>query len=474
MGRFVAVFGGATALGQLSQLLWLVAGSRVLSRGDFGRVLAAQALYGVLQLAVDNGPAFFGARLAAAGRLTLGERGRIVRLRLQLGFGAGAVALAIGAAGGGRFWAAVSTFVPALVLFAVLRYWEPFGYGDGRPWSAYLVLRSAGPALAAGVFALVSVHFPVFVPGLVECGVILVVALAFRLTPFRDVVLALRAPRGPWRGALAIGVPTVIGQLGLFAGPVLLGAFGSAAAAAIVAVGVRLITGINQIAGIIATAIFPRLASRLDLAEGRDESKLFVIGGAVVIAVVGASGAFACALPGFVVNLFLHHRSAEAETSVILAVSAAAAATLTLLATMLLIARGFERVLLRVYGAATAVTLTGDLLILRLHVSHPARWAVVALTAGQILSAAFFARYGAKFMPGIRTEIARAMWASVALASALLAAAAAASLRPYVAAVMALVAVAALVFLGWSASQGRGEGDSDADDREDEVLGHRR
>src|SRR5688500_8126409 len=82
--RFAAVYTGATLLAQVGQLVWLTAGSRAMSHSAFGTVLAAQALYGVLQFVVDSGATYHGARLAAGGMLDAATRSSIIRVRLQL------------------------------------------------------------------------------------------------------------------------------------------------------------------------------------------------------------------------------------------------------------------------------------------------------------------------------------------------------------------------------------------------------
>jgi len=83
MKAFAARFGGATLAAQAGQIIWLAAGSRAMPRDRFGTILAAQALYGLLQIAVDNGSAWHGARIAAAGALDDDRRGEIFRIRLQ-------------------------------------------------------------------------------------------------------------------------------------------------------------------------------------------------------------------------------------------------------------------------------------------------------------------------------------------------------------------------------------------------------
>src|SRR5690349_14770255 len=64
--RLFAVFGTATVLAQAGQFVWLTIGSRAMDRSAFGTVLAAQAIYGVMQFLVDSGPTYHGARLSAA------------------------------------------------------------------------------------------------------------------------------------------------------------------------------------------------------------------------------------------------------------------------------------------------------------------------------------------------------------------------------------------------------------------------
>src|SRR5215212_1866827 len=100
--RFATIFGSAVVVSQFAQLVWLTSGSRTMSAGAFGTVLAAQALYAFLQTVVDSGTALYGARLAAAGELDAGGHGSVARLRVQLALGGVSVAGAVGAVGGTR------------------------------------------------------------------------------------------------------------------------------------------------------------------------------------------------------------------------------------------------------------------------------------------------------------------------------------------------------------------------------------
>ena len=216
--RFGAVFGSAILIGQLAQFLWLITGSRAMSTRAFGAVLAAQALYAPCRSSSTPGPTFYGARRAAAGTLDDGTRSSITRLRLQLALASALVALAVGAAGGPRSLSATAPFAVALLLFGALNYWERFGLGDSKPWSAYVVARAAGPALAAGIVVAFGGTLPVYAVGLLECLAIVAVSVGFRLGSWRTARLAFHAERGPWRSVVPISLPGVLAQLGLASG----------------------------------------------------------------------------------------------------------------------------------------------------------------------------------------------------------------------------------------------------------------
>ena len=93
------------------------------------------------------------------------------------------VTLAVGAAGGKTSVAANAPYLAALVLWALFNYWEAYGRGDGRPLSAYLVLRAWGPPLIALLFLLAGSDLPTYAAGIAECVALVVVETAFRLAP---------------------------------------------------------------------------------------------------------------------------------------------------------------------------------------------------------------------------------------------------------------------------------------------------
>lgn len=416
-------FGSATLVGQLCQLAWLVAASRALSPDAFGLVLAAQALYGVLQYAADSGSALYGARLAAGGRLDDPQRAAIVRLRLQVAVAGVTIALAVGVIGGRDMLMAISPFSLALFLFAVLTYWERYGAGDSGPWSAYLVLRSAAPATAAAVALLLGRNLPLPAAGAAECAAIVLVGAAFRLRPGAALVSARSARPGPWRSVVAIGLPSLLWQLGLAFGIVVLGASGAAASAAALAVGIRLLTGLNQLTGVISTALFPRLAGE-STPGSADESMVVGLSVTGIVVLAGAASGLLLAMPEQIVGVFLPHAGSEAQTTAILCIGAAACASYVVLATMVLVARGAERLFLPIYGLSTFVALVGGVGVVLAAPESPAIWMAAVLLGTQLLTAALLDRASRQFAPSLWRDLKRGpqIAASVAAVSVLAAA----------------------------------------------------
>ncbi len=421
-----------------------------MSRAAFGSVLAAQALYGVLQFVIDNGSGFHGARLAAAGRLDANARASLVRLRLQVALPAIVLVGGVGAVGGRELLEAVSPFTLALALFALLTHWERFGLGDSGPWSAYLILRGVGPAATALVFLAAAGRLPVFVPGLVECAVVGVVGLAFRLRPSTNLVRALSAARGPWRSAVDIGLPTLIGQFGLAAGTILLGMFGRPVAAAEFAVSVRLLTGVNQLSGVLATAFFPDLArsgSASDGDEGAMRSAITLIF-QVMVALVALVNTALLFRTSFVVGIFLEHPSLDAQRTALVTLGASGASSYLVLVTLVLIARHGERSFLPIFALGTAVTVAAGLVVSVADPRSASLWMASGLAAGQLLCAVLFAARGAELLPQLRKVLWAAAATAIGFAAAGAAAAAAAGLRTELAALELALGFAALGTIG--------------------------
>lgn len=416
-GRRVLYLGGAASAGNLAQLAWLAAGSRAATTSVFGAVLAAQALYGVLQVLVDNGPASHGARLAASGELNDAMRRSLVLIRLRLASFAGCVGLAIASAGGTTTFLAFLPFAAALVAFALLNVWEPYGRGDSAPWATYLALRSVGLAAVAVLFLAVDASFPVALAGGVECAIIVATALSFRLRPMEGLRRTLRAAPAPTGTITRIGLPALVGQAALASGTVLLNTVGLAAAAATYGVGLRLLTGMNAVNGVIVTALFPRLARVRGSWEAAEKDD-----GAVRLMLRSLAGV--CALASGVSMLlapalgqaFLGRSGPEVEATMVLALGVSGASVSIMVVTSVLVARREEAIVLGSYALGAALTLTGGLLVLVAEPDRPALVVAGALAGGQCLNATVLAVRAAGRLPKLRGPMVFSAAAAIALA----------------------------------------------------------
>ena len=447
--RLFAIFGTATVVAQLGQLLWLTAGSRVMTRSGFGTVLAAQALYGVLQFVVDNGAAFHGARLAAARALDARTRASIVRVRLQLAALAALVMFAIAAVGGARSLTATAPFAAALVLWALFNYWEPYGLGDGRPWSAYLVLRSVGPPACAIPFLIAGGFLPLYVSGIAECVSLLAIAFLFRLHLFRALRSALSAGPGPWRRVLTVGLPSIAWQVGLASGTVLLAATGSAAAAAVLGVGVRLLTGVNQLAAVLVTSLFPALAragtSAAPLRSRQEHRRTIDLAARFVVVLASAALAIFLFREAFFIDAFLHNADVQAGRTAALVLGTAGVAGVSLLTTFVLVARHREGIAAFAFTAGTAVAVIAGAVVVAGSPADEALWMGAALAAGQLTSMLLVLRGTITAVPELRRSLSVAGGLAVVLLVGALIAATAEQTRSFVAAGCLLVAVATFV-----------------------------
>jgi O-antigen/teichoic acid export membrane protein len=453
--RLAVLLAAATIGGQLAQLGWLAAGSRVMSSVEYGTVLAAQAVYALMQIVVDNGPAFYGARLAADGTLDRQTHSSILRLRLQLGAAASVLTLVLGGAAGTVSLEAASPFAGAVILFALFDYWRPFGAGDGRPFAAYVLLRSTGPALAAGVFLAADVRFPAYGAGLIECGVIVVVATAYGLRLIGGFRNALVAAPGPWRGSLKMGVPVVIAQVALASGTVLLNIASAATAASSLAVGVRLLTGVNGLSGVLAASLFPRLAkgrNKLIETAGSDRQRVSVALRVVLMLSAAAAGVV-CLKAGPVVDLFLNRDDSGARATVILMVGSTGMAGYLLVVTMVLFARGHESVVLRAYAAGGGLTVALGVVVAVSSFSQPAVAMAVAFAIGEAVAVGLIRWSATALIAGLRTTLTAAGAGSYGLLGAAAVAAFAPTMRAPLAAVLA---ASGLCLLGATLFEWRG------------------
>lgn len=414
--RSAGLIGGATLGSQISQLLWLTAGSRVMSLHAFGAVLAAQALYAVLQNPLDIGTFYYGAREAADRPLADEERGSLVRIRLTIAVVAMCVGVAFAIVGEPKTMQAVAPFILALPLFALLNAWERYGAGDALPWSSYLLLRTAGPALAAAAFLLANSSMPLFVPGVVECLSIAGIAAVFGLQLPRNLLLALRARTGPWRSVTHIGAVSIFSQLTLASGTLLLSVSGANAAAAVYAVGMRLLTGLSGLMGVLGTALFPRVArnAKRDSGSLDDDTAAIRLAVRIVVCVCAAATIVVIAASSQLSRLFLNHTTASASVTLILIVCVAAAATLATTLAAMIIAREGERHLLRPYFVMVAVTILGGVCAILVQPADPVPVAV-ALIVGQLALVFGVAVRAERELPALVGDIRRGVAFAVLL-----------------------------------------------------------
>ena len=405
--------GAATVLGHGSQLLWIGAGSRVMSPSTFGAVLVAQALYGVLQMVVDNGPATVGARLAARGELGPAQVGELVRFRLTVAICVAPAALGLGAAGVGGSLATTAPFVLALLLFAVFNVWEPYGRGQARPLAAYMFARSAVPAAVVLGMLAAGGTFPGALAGVLECVVLVALAVLFRQHPIEELRLAVRAGRGPWRSITSVGVPTVIFQASVASGALILSGFGNRIAAGIFASCVRLLTGLNAVNGVVTAALFPRLArSRQD--TGAADQQVVAFGLRLIAVISTAACAASLFLGDAIASVLIEHSTSTTAEALILTTAAAAAMGNVPMYSYLLIAGEHERDLLLPFGAGAVVTIGSGIATIAIG-GTSIHLVATALLAGQLVIMGALALRLRSRMPMLKREVFRATGLAVLL-----------------------------------------------------------
>jgi hypothetical protein len=356
----------AAAFGQAAQLLWLVASSRLMSADAFGTVLGAQALYLSLQIVVDSGSWLYGARVSARGELSDDARACMVWVRLELAALGVLVCGAFAAAAGGAMPQALLPYSVALLLFATMNTWEPFGRGRRAPYMSYLVLRSLMPALVAWVLLATAPAQPVAVPGLAECVTILTAATVFRLRPLRQLRRALQVRSGPRAAILTVSLPQVAAQLVVSAGTLTLSLVGAAASAGMVAAGVKLLGGFTTLVGSAALGFFRGLA-RLGPAQGGGGRR---VGGGYPALLTSVSwlslvlmSSLALAAP-LLTAVLLDASGSESVTTMIAVLSAMPPAAFVAALTSPLIAQRQETGVAATYVTGVAAAVAGACLVL--------------------------------------------------------------------------------------------------------------
>lgn len=392
--RTLANVGAGLAVYQVGQVVWVLLASRVLDTRELAAVLTAQAVFNVLFLLVDNGTAYWGARAVAAGELGASERASLVRVRLQLAVLAGVCGLAICWTGGVRTAAAFAPYAGVLVLVALLNVWERWGRGDARPLSVWLCLRGGGLAMLGTAFHLAAADLPVWVPGLLEGAVVLLVAAVFRLSPLRHLRAALRADSGPWRSTTQIGAPALLGQLGLAGSVVMLNAAGPVAAAAVLAVALRVLSGLNNGAALLTGSLFPRLAR---LRPGQVRGDASQLGGLAnfmqlsIVAIGAGSAALGSLAHGPIVRALADVEASVETVALVPVLAATAALGVSVNLTAILVAGHREAEALRATLVGCALTLLASGVVVAVEPVAVEIWMGCAVLGGLILTAGLLA-----------------------------------------------------------------------------------
>jgi len=251
--------------------------------------------------------------------------------------------------------------------------------------------------------------------GIIECGVIIGVAVGFRLRPVPDLWGALRATRGPWRSVSAIGLTSLVGQATLAAGVLLFTVTGSPAAAAILAVSVRLLTGLNGVSGVVGTALYPRLA---DNATRLADDRAYVATALRVILslVMAAAGVYLLGASLFM-TVLLGTSDEQAVGTGTLTMLAAGASGYGLLVVTVLFARNREAFALGANVVGFLVTLVGSVVVIVAGPGSASSWMAGALAAGQVVTAVALGVVVAANLPEFQAQARVGAFAAVVLAA---------------------------------------------------------
>jgi hypothetical protein len=276
-----------------------------------------------------------------------------------------------------------------------------------------MFVRSVLPAAVASAYVLADGSFPIALAGALECVALLLLIAVTGQRPLRELLLALRNRGARWRPVLTIGVPALLQQGSVAAGTIALSAAGAPRAAGAFAACVRLLTGLNALNGIVATAMFPSLAERGGLGTG---ARRVALGLRMTTAVAYAATATACLLAAPIAELLLDRTSDAIEGALVLTTAAAGGMGLTVMLTYLLVAASGERRVLPAYAAGTVLTLGG---VAGVVASGGERVDVIAavLLAGQLTTMAGLVLAVGRALPDYRGSTRAAAAAALALAA---------------------------------------------------------
>jgi O-antigen/teichoic acid export membrane protein len=219
---------------------------------------------------------------------------------------------------------------------------------------------------------------------------------------------------------ITIGLPSLAWQVGLGSGTIVLALAGRPVAAGALGVSVRLLAGVNQLSGIVVTALFPKVASRGHSPpvgeEGERLHRFARIAVSSVVLLTAFSLAIYLARPSVFIGAFLKHGGERAEMTATLSLSAAGMAGLSLVAAFFLLARHREEISAVAFMVGTVCTVLLTVGLALLGVGDPL-WMAGALAAGQVVSAIVLSAWTVRVIPSLRTPLVAGAGAAVLLLS---------------------------------------------------------
>ncbi len=165
---------------------------------------------------------------------------------------------------------------------------------------------------------------------------------------------------------------------------------------------VRLLTGVNQLAAVLATALFPRLAGSASGSRqyAHDDAAI-----GLLVRIACAVGLAASALllidPSLFVKLFLNHTDSDSEATAALVLAAAPVTTLLVALSMVLTARRLEAAFLVPFLVGTGTVLAASAAVLLADPESPAIWLAGAFVAGQLLTMVLLVPRAVAAMPSV-------------------------------------------------------------------------
>jgi O-antigen/teichoic acid export membrane protein len=182
---------------------------------------------------------------------------------------------------------------------------------------------------------------------------------------------------------------------------------GSPATAGIFAACVRLLTGINAINGIVATALYPRLARMAG--EGSAGDRHLVAVALRLIALVCVAATAVCALFGAPIAVaFLGHSSPAVIAALVLTMAAALPLGNIVMFVYQMFARGHERATLAPFAIGTPATIAFGILAVAIGGAH-VDFVAASLLIGQLTTMAALGMRVRARCPDVASVVGRSM-----------------------------------------------------------------